>query len=184
MSFEITEARSKQELREILELQTKNHRDRLSEAERTENGFLSVKHNPLTLEAMNEEAPQIIAKAENKVVGFALVMPESFGNAVPELRPLFEMLKTISYQGKKITEYQFYVMGQICVDENYRSMGMVDKLYQKHKEVYSKKFEICVTEIASGNLRSMKAHQRVGFEIVHTFRDATDEWNIVVWNWK
>ena len=183
MPFEITEASTKQDLTEILELQAKNHRERLSEEEKSKNGFLSVKHDPATLEAMNREAPQIIAKAGDKVVGFAMVMLESFGREVPELLPLFETLKTTSYKGKKITDQRFYVMGQICVDEQYRAQGMVDKLYRKHKEVYSKKFDICVTEIASGNLRSMKAHQRVGFQIVHTFRDATDEWNIVVWDW-
>lgn len=184
MYFEITEAQSKQDLTEILQLQANNHRDRLSEVEKQKNGFLSVKHDPAVLEAMNHKVPQIIAKANGRVVGFAMVMLESFSDAVPELRPLFETLRKISYKGKKITEYQYYVMGQICVDEKYRSLGMVDKLYQKHKEIYSGRFEICVTEIASGNIRSMKAHQRVGFEIVHTFRDATDEWNIVVWNWK
>ena len=28
------------------------------------------------------------------------------------------------------------------------------------------------------------AHERVGFEIVNTFRDATDEWNILILNFK
>ncbi len=182
--FQITEATSRKELEEILMLQKKNHRLNFSEEERTKNGFLSVLHTPEALEAMNQAAPQIVAKAEDKVVGFALVMPESFKHAVPELTPLFDTLQTVSYKGKNIPNHRYYVMGQICVDEPYRSMGMVDQLYAKHKERYSSTFEICVTEIASGNGRSMKAHQRVGFEVVHTFRDATDEWNIVVWDWK
>jgi hypothetical protein len=28
----------------------------------------------------------------------------------------------------------------------------------------------------------MRAHERVGFKTVQTFRDATDEWNILVWD--
>ena len=184
MKIEITEATTTEELKEILSLQEKNHRDTLSHGKGLEDGFLSLKHELLLLEKMNAVVPQIIAKAENKVVAFALVMPVSFKADVPVLIPLFEMLNNISYKDKKIVDYNYYVMGQICVDEAYRAMGIFDGLYAKHKEIYSTKFDICVTEIASHNGRSMKAHQRVGFEIIHTFRDQTNEWNIVVWNWK
>jgi ribosomal protein S18 acetylase RimI-like enzyme len=181
MNIEITEAKSREELKEILLLQEKNHRDTLSNLE---DGFVSLKHELPLLEKMNVVTPQIIAKAENKVVAFALVMPVAFKKDVPVLLPLFEMLENVSYKGKKIVDYSYYVMGQICVDEAYRGMGIFDRLYAKHKEIYSNQFDICVTEIASRNKRSMKAHQRVGFEIVHTFQDKLDEWNIVVWDWK
>ncbi len=181
MNIEITEASTRAELQEILLLQEKNHRDTLSNQE---DGFVSLKHELTLLEKMNAVTPQIIAKAENKVVAFALVMPVAFKNDVPVLIPLFEMLENVFYKGKKIVDHPYYVMGQICVDEAYRGMGIFDTLYAKHKEIYSKQFDICVTEIASRNKRSMKAHQRVGFDVVHTFQDKLDEWNIVVWDWK
>ena len=184
MNIKITEAKTRDELKEILILQEKNHRDTLSNGNGWEDGFLSLKHELALMEKMNVVAPQIIAKAENKVVAFALVMPESFKTEVPVLKPLFEILKDTSYKGKKIISHNYYVMGQICVAKEYRAMGIFDSLYAKHKEIYSKQFALCVTEIATRNKRSMKAHQRVGFEIIHTFRDSLDEWNIVVWDWK
>ncbi len=184
MNIEITETRNRTELEEILILQGKNHRNTLSEEKGLENGFLSVRHDLEILEKMNLMAPQIIAKAENKVVAFALVMPVAFKTAIPALIPLFEMLKEVDYKGKKVVNYNYYVMGQICVDEAYRSMGIFDQLYAKHKEIYSRQFDICVTEIATRNMRSMKAHERVGFKVIHTFRDQLDEWNVVVWDWK
>ena len=184
MQIEIKEAILKEELVEILALQEKNHREVLVVEKGLENGFLSVRHNLNLLEQMNNKAPQVIGKVNNKVIAFALVMLESFKDSVPALIPMFETLGEVSYKGKKITLYNYYVMGQICVDESYRSMGVFDRLYEKHKEVYSKRFDICVTEISSKNLRSMAAHKRVGFEVVYTFKDQTDEWNIVVWDWK
>ncbi|HWZ21567.1 MAG TPA: hypothetical protein VNW06_02875 [Cytophagaceae bacterium] len=184
MELKITEANSKEELIEILILQEKNHRQNISTEAGLKNGFLSVRHELEVLKKMNLASPQIIAKAGDKVVAFAMVMLSSFKTSTPAMIPLFEMLEKISYKGKKITDYTYYIMGQICIDENYRSQGIFDKLYLKHKEVYSKQFDICVTEISSKNLRSMKAHQRVGFEVIHTFKDQVDEWNIVVWNWK
>lgn len=74
-------------------------------------------------------------------------------------------------------------MGQICVAEGYRGQGIVDKLYASHRELYSKKFDFCLTEVSTSNARSMKAHERIGFKTIHTFTDATDEWNILLWNW-
>ena len=57
---------------------------------------------------------------------------------------------------------------------------MFDALYQKHEEIYGGLFDLCVTSVSTSNMRSMRAHERVGFRIVHTFRDATNEWNILV----
>jgi ribosomal protein S18 acetylase RimI-like enzyme len=184
MKFEITEASSIQDLQQMLALQAKNHREHFSEEEKLQNGFLSVKHNLELLEAMNQAAPQIVAKADGHVVGFAMVMLDSFKDKVPGMESLFESLKTLSWKGKKITDYRYYVMGQVCVDNAFRSMGIFDKLYEKHREIYAPRFDLCVTEIASGNIRSMKAHRRVGFEVVHKFRDEVDEWNVVVWDWR
>jgi len=183
MQIEITQANSQEELIEILKLQEKNHRETISLEEGLKNGFLSVRHDLKLLEEMNAKSPQIIAKADQKVVAFAMVMLDDFKFSLPALVPLFKTLDEVFYKGKLITQYKYYVMGQICIDEKFRSKGIFDKLYLKHKEVYSGQYEICVTEISSRNLRSMKAHKRVGFEVVHTFKDDLDEWNVVVWNW-
>ena len=58
-----------------------------------------------------------------------------------------------------------------------------ENLYLKHKEAYSDKFEICLTEVSANNLRSMRAHEKVGFQTIHKYRDTTDDWNIILWSW-
>ncbi|HEY3429986.1 MAG TPA: GNAT family N-acetyltransferase, partial [Cyclobacteriaceae bacterium] len=112
-----------------------------------------------------------------------LVMLKSFQDLIPVLVPMFNMFKEIPYNGKFISDYSYYVMGQICVAEDYRGLNIVDKLYAKHKEMYFSKFDCCITEVSTSNARSMKAHKRVGFKTIHTFSDATDEWNILLWDW-
>ena len=57
-------------------------------------------------------------------------------------------------------------------------------LYQKHKKLYSIKYNLIVTEISASNPRSQKAHENVGFKTIHTYRDKIDEWKVVVWDWK
>ena len=174
-------ATTDEELAQILTLQQANHASSLSKADAARDGFVTVMHSFELLKKMNQAAPQIIAKDGEAVVGYALVMLRSFSDMIPVLQPMFDRLSTIALHNKKITDHSFYVMGQICVDENYRGKGVFDSLYAKHKALNESKYDLCVTSVSTRNKRSMRAHERVGFETVLTFRDQTDEWNILVW---
>ena len=44
-------------------------------------------------------------------------------------------------------------------------------------------FSHCITEIAKDNPRSLQAHIRVGFKIVHTSLFNGTEFYIVAWDW-
>jgi hypothetical protein len=56
-------------------------------------------------------------------------------------------------------------------------------LCQQHKEVYGRYFDFLLTEISINNPRSLKAHEKIGFQTIYTYKDAMDEWNVVVWDW-
>ena len=75
------------------------------------------------------------------------------------------------------------MMGQVCVAKPYRGRGVFDSLYAAHREHLKSRFDACVTEISVRNPRSRKAHERVGFEELERYGDATDEWIVVIWNW-
>lgn len=172
-----------EELTQILALQKENLPENTSPKIQQEEGFVTVKHSLELLQKMNDRAPQVIAVENNKVVGYALVMMKEFSTLIPVLTPMFNMFASIPYRKKMLSEYRYYVMGQICVKEGYRGKGVFPELYRKHKEVYGQRFQMCITEVSTRNKRSMNAHARVGFQVVHTFRDNTDEWNILVWDW-
>ncbi|MDO7172938.1 GNAT family N-acetyltransferase [Mariniflexile sp. AS56] len=181
--MEIKRAETNNELHQILALQKENHLDNLSANSKANKGFLTVMHSFEMLITMNTKASQIIAKDGDKVVAYALVMLKEFKNLVPVLIPMFENFEQIIFKGSKLSNFNYYVMGQICVDDAYKRQGVLNKLYLKHKEVYSKMFDYCVTEVSSSNIPSMLAHEKTGFKTIHTFKDATDEWNILVWDW-
>ncbi len=182
-TFNIQLAETQQDLDQILNLQKCNHVSGLSSTQKEANGFVTVQHDLELLTKMNDAAPQIIAKLNDEVVAYALVMLKEFSALIPTLVPMFDSFKQLSYKGKSLEAYTYYVMGQICIDENYRGQGLFEKLYAKHKETHSTTFDLCLTEVSTSNQRSMKAHERVGFKILHTFKDKTDEWNILVWDW-
>jgi len=77
---------------------------------------------------------------------------------------------------------RYYVMGQICVAKAYRGQGVFDRLYAAHREHLRHRFDACVTEISVRNPRSLRAHARVGFEELERYRDAADEWVVVIWD--
>ncbi len=184
MNIIIQFAETVNELEQILSLQEKNSAQRVLPEHKTSNGFVTVKHDLNVLKKMNAAAPQIIAKDGHNVVAYALVMPKEFSAFVPVLAPMFELFEKLSYKGKVLTAYSYYVMGQICIAETHRGIGIFEQLYAKHKECYSKKFDLCLTEISSSNPRSMHAHERIGFKTIHNFNDKTDNWNIMLWDWE
>ncbi len=179
MKIKLTETEN--ELLEILDLQKENHFENIPNKN---NGFVTVCHDLNLLKKMNKGAKQIIAVDNKKVVGYALVMLKEFKTFIPVLMPMFSTFHKVQYKNKMLSDYNYYVMGQICIANSHRRKGILKKLYAKHKEVYSSLFDICLTEVSSSNILSMKAHISVGFKTVFTFKDSTDEWNILLWDWR
>ena len=184
MEIFFTAVKSPKEVLQILELQAKNHVTQVPPSIAQSQGFVTVKHDPEVLQRMNAAAPAIIAKDGDQLAGYALVMPRSFAIDIPILPPMFELLDTLHWKGRILREDPgWFVMGQICVAEDYRGMGVFDGMYQKMKEIYQSAFDFVITEIAERNTRSIRAHERVGFETLHTFSDeiAREDWRVVVW---
>jgi ribosomal protein S18 acetylase RimI-like enzyme len=184
-----TTVTSEKELTRILQLQQKYLVRNIDKEEMQSQGFLTVQHTPELLGKMHSLAPSIIIKDGDEVVAYALVMLRECRQLIPELVPMFNTFDNLEYQrveheGKPLMDFSFYVMGQVCVAKEYRGQGLFDMLYHKHREVYSPQYDFIVTEVATRNTRSMRAHERVGFKTIHTYRDDLDHWAVVLWDWK
>lgn len=169
----------REELEQILQLQAANLKQHVSPEQAAREGFLTVAHTLDGLQRMHALAPSVIAKDGDTLAGYALVMPVEARAFVPLLEPMFQLFETLSWRGRPLGDYRYYVMGQVCVAEAYRGQGVFDALYRGHRESYGARFDCTVTEVATRNTRSMRAHTRVGFELLKTYRDATDEWAVV-----
>lgn len=172
-----------EELRGILELQRLNLARGLSSEEVASQGFVTVTHTLPVLQRLHALAPSVIATLQDRVVGYALVMTRAARAEVPILEPMFRELETLRFRGRPLVEQSFYAMGQVCVARAQRGQGVFDALYAGHREHYQARFECVVTEVATRNLRSLRAHARVGFETLAHYRDAEDEWAVLAWGW-
>ena len=179
-----TTANSKDDLEGILNLQKRNLAAGLTRDEIQSQGFVTVDHSYEQLKALNDHERHIIAKDNNKVVGYLLAMTKQSRFDIPVLLPMFDLFDTISYGNKNISGYNYLVVGQVCVDKAWRGQGVLDHCYAAYKEHYNRKYDFAITEIAVTNLRSLKAHRRIGFKEINIYvsPDQT-EWSVVLWDW-
>ena len=112
-------------------------------------------------------------------------MAPAFRPRFPELEPMYAALETASVRGRSVAERGYLVMGQVCVDADFRGSGVFEGLYAKLRELHAPAHELLVTEIAARNGRSLRAHAKVGFEVRHRHREPSgEEWCVVVWDWR
>lgn len=181
-NYTITTAQSENDLIQMLHLQQKNLAQNISAEQLQKEGFVTVQHTLEILKRMNEAEPQVIACSEGKVIGYALLMLKSFRKDIPILEPMFQKIEELSYQGKPLRDYRFVAMGQICIDEDFRGLGVFADLYKGIKQQTAGRFDLCITEVALRNPRSMRAHAKVGFENVAQYQDEIDYWALLLWD--
>ena len=169
---------SDSELEQILELQRANLAPHLSADEISSQGFVTVEHTLDVLKRMHAIAPSIVARDGDRLAGYALVMPLQCRAFIPILEPMFARLDSLG-----MLRQRFYVMGQICVGKPWRGRGVFDLLYRMHRRHLRATYDFCVTEVATRNARSMRAHQRIGFVVVDRYSDAIDDWALLRWDW-
>lgn len=183
-NISFTLASSTEDLQQIITLQAANLERHISNDEAVEQGFVTVVHDLPLLEEMNRTEQSIIAKDGERVVGYCLSMPTSFRDLIPVLVPMFEKIDHLSFKNSLLKDSRYLVMGQVCIDKAYRGRGVFDGMYAKMQAELSSKYDYLITEIASRNTRSRRAHQRVGFEDLLSYSADAEQWELVLWDWR
>jgi len=148
--------KSLEDFHQILALQQKNLPTNISVKEAQSEGFVTVIHTQ------------------------ELFMSRRLEETIPILEPMFEQFKKVPFQNARLYDCNYFVMGQVCVDKTFRGQGVFQGLYNFLKEKNKTEFDFIVTEVATRNKRSMRAHEKIGFEKINIYEDETDEWAILV----
>lgn len=185
MKITYKQAESKTDLEGILHLQKANLAQGLSKDEIQSQGFVTVHHTYDLLKLLNDREKHVIAKADEQVVDYVLAMTKDSRFDIPVLVPMFEVFDKISFKDRKVAEYNFIVVGQVCISKEYRGQGVFDNTYNAYRDHYKNAYDFAITEIASTNTRSLNAHHRIGFrEIGSYIAPDNTKWIVVVWEWK
>jgi hypothetical protein len=171
------------EIQQIAALSNANLSTNISQVTKAKEGFVSWVYTPEILQTLHAIAPSVIVMDGDILAGYALTLtPECLASYPPAI-PSYEHASTLTHNGISLGSQRFYIMGQICVALPYRGQGLVDTLYAGHKKFYSPQYDLLVTEIATTNPRSLKAHQKVGFQVIDTHHDPQGHWDVVAWDW-
>ncbi|MFD0799039.1 N-acetyltransferase [Maribacter chungangensis] len=172
MNYEYTKVTSDNELEDILALQGRNLKRSLATSKTASQGFVTVEHSLHLLKKMNAIAPHVIAKHNNRVVGYALSMHPSFANDIAILKPMFQELNRLD-----VADY--IIMGQICIEDIHRKKGIFRCLYIEMKAQFTNTFKHIITEVDTTNVRSLNAHYAVGFKTLGTYTSNDQDWVII-----
>lgn len=174
------------DLEQIQQLQEQNVPQSISSDELKSQGFVTARHDVSLLEKMNRPYPHIVARSQGNVVGYTLVMLQSFSDSLPVLIPMFQRINTLKYKGIALNEVSWFIMGQVCIGKDFRGQGIFSGLYQELKTRMQADFQYNITQISKRNTRSIRAHEKVGYKTIHEYWDeaANEDWLIVLWDWK
>lgn len=168
-------AKTDKELHQILELQQKNLFANITDEERKQEGFVTVSHSFEILKKMNEACPHMIAKVNDKMIGYALCMHPLFSEAIAVLKSMFDEIKKVSPKPSN-----YIAMGQICIDKDYRKKGVFRNLYQNMSDFLKPEFDFIITEVDAKNIRSLNAHYAIGFKHLKSYNSGGQDWELIV----
>lgn len=170
------------EMEEILALQRANLKQNLDEATKESQGFVTLQHDLSLLQKMHAVMPSVIAREKDQLAGYALSLSMECMDLFPELSGMHSQLPDMRFKGHLMANKRYYYMGQICVAEAFRGQGIFQGLYQAHASFFSNQFDCMITEVSPLNKRSMAAHLKMGFDIIHEYEDESGEWRVIAWD--
>jgi hypothetical protein len=182
----ITTVQSETDLLGILALQQANLRRTLPADVAATQGFVTLQYTLDQMRQMHQAGPSLIAKDGDTVVGYVITTLPETRQFVPELGSLFDQIDALTYQNRPLPTYAYYVAGQVCVANGYRGQALLDRMYQHHRAIYADRFQLLITDISALNTRSLRVHERIGFQSLQRFYEPTagEEWVVVVWDWQ
>jgi len=180
----ILRASTIEDLEDIKFLQSQNHKSILSADEKSTQGFLTAQYSIDFLKIMHEAEPAVIARdEEGNLAGYVLASPKSVRGIHSLLDELFTTADNLTFNGKKLEEVNYVLVGQLCVAKPFRGMGLVPRMYDFFKKELSSKYDCSITDVDMNNPRSLKAHLNSGYSILATLEYGAITWNVVIQNW-
>jgi RimJ/RimL family protein N-acetyltransferase len=172
------------DLEAVKALQNENLRRNLPESESLQEGFVTAEYSVEFLRRMHSLQPSVVGRAGEELTGYAIaVSPDIRGNHAL-LDALFDDIDPIEFRGVQLSGCRYLLCGQLCVKKGFRGNALSTKMYTFMKDSLSSEYEYLITEVASDNPRSLRAHTKLGFVSVKTTIFNNVEFQIVLWDWR
>ncbi len=168
-----------EDFQQIVELQNRNLRLNLSADDLTD-GFLGTAFTIDQFKEMDRSIAVVVAIENDKICGYLCASTPEFNESTPAPSAMLKACSRITYKGKVLTDYKFFVATPICIDKKYRGTGVYIGLCQKILELIPHEHELAVGFIHTENHRHLKAREKMDLEIVGQFSLGENTFHIIV----
>jgi hypothetical protein len=172
---------SKNDVLSVKRLLVENLKENLTDENKRDNGFLAYNPNEKVLIQLVNNKEIIIAKEDNHVIGYLVSMNKDFAYKDNFFENFVNHAEKVKYNGRFLKDVNYVIFAQVCIAINYRSKGILRRLYDFAKAEFSKKgFEVAIGEIDSMNFKSMMSHKKIGFDVLSEYSSKEGvNWRIV-----
>lgn len=154
---------------QVEELQRKYHLSTISEEDKKD-GFVTTLFSSEQFRSLIEEEDGLfIARDGSKIIAYAMAASWEYWSAWPLFAYMIEDLPNTEYLGMSMNTKNSYQYGPICIDTAYRGQGVLEGLFEYHRQEMAKRYPVMLTFINQVNPRSYAAHSRIGLDTVKTF---------------
>jgi hypothetical protein len=172
---------TKKDIPQIKSLQDITHFSVLSDKEKKEEGFISVKNEVSQLEEISKNEGIIVAKQGQNVVGYEIPLTLKHGEEIPMLIPFIERVLGLEYEGKKLSGYNVVIDGQINVAKGHKGKGLAENMHKEFLKMLKGGYELIVTEISDQNPRSLHVcTAKLGFMVIDKYNAEGKNWYVLL----
>ncbi len=160
-----------EDFEQIVALQNKNLVEILDQTEQKD-GFLSAAFSVEEFQAMDEDLCVVVCVDAGQVCGYACASSVEYNQQFPLVAAMIERFQKIHYQAKPLTSYRSFIYGPVCIDKAYRGQGVLTGLFNQMQKLLREREsppELLIVLISAQNERSLKAHQKLGIEMIDQF---------------
>jgi len=139
---------------QIMTIEKMNLEESITEEECRSQGFVTVHHDLPLLQGMRKSAPQVVAKIDDKIAGYALNLSCDQKDRIPMLQPMFDRIEKADFHGRALHGASYMIMVGVCVAKPYRGRGIWLGLYRHMRSLLASKVDYIITEIALRNKKN------------------------------
>ncbi|BDD02916.1 GNAT family N-acetyltransferase [Aureibacter tunicatorum] len=183
MSEIIVKSAKEEDLDQIINLQQTNLKRNVNLEKRKKDGYVTLETSEDVLQDMIKNELVIGAYENDKLVAYLICLEKARLDVnLDALTELQKISKQIKINGKQLNDTKYCALESICIDKEYRSKGILPKLYEYASKQLGPKYDYAIGFIDQKNPRSYHSHvEKLGFLTIGTFDDSINKatWNIV-----
>lgn len=159
-----------EDISKVSALQTKYHVNTISPEDKPDGFVTTLFTDEQFKELIEKESGLAIACDGDNIVGYAMAASWDYWSKWPLFQHMINDLPTTEYLGQVLSVENSYQYGPIAIHTDYRGSSVLVNLYEFSRLQMKERYPIMITFINQINPRSLRAHEKLGLDIIKEFK--------------